>query len=150
MSITARLMSAIRLSAITAALNCALPTKAAPDVADLGPAPTTADYYRVRDGYIAAREKRCADVMALLPPAIHSPTFAGFPQRVRRGALEHTAKCAQRTLGWAEALPYLIQVVEIPHKDNGFWLRQLVKAAAAEYKPEISVDAVRRLADLDP
>jgi len=119
---------------------------ALPEPGTLEPTPSVADYNRVRDGYIAAREGRCDDVMALLPTAVNDTTFPGFPEFVRRGALEHIIECAEKLRKWGTSIPYLYQLIEMSGDKTAHWLRKLVRAGVASKRPEISVDALQRLA----
>jgi len=110
-----------------------------------GPIPTVADYEQIRDGYIAAREKRCDDVIALLPPAAESDVFWGFPEFVRKGTLARIATCASRLAMYDVAITYLYQLIDLFDDDTPYRLRWLMWAANQNDKPDIAVDALQRL-----
>lgn len=123
---------------------------AANEPVGLGPAPTTDDYLRVRDGYIAARENRCEDVMVLLRPAVDDPAFPGFPVRVRHGALTHIVECAQTLRDWRAGLAYLYQLIEYRDEKTPHWIRRIIWAGVALKEPEIGVDGLLRLLEFGP
>ncbi len=110
------------------------------------PAPTVADYQQIRDGYSAAREERCDDVMALLPPAAESDVFWGFPEFVRRGTLEKITECAAKLEMFDVVITYLYQLIDMPDEDTPYRLRWLMWAATRADKPDVAVDALQRLA----
>jgi len=106
------------------------PATAARQPERLLPNPDTADYYRVRDGFIAEREGRCNDVMMLLPGVVDDPDFAGFPEFVRRGTLERIVECGEKLKRWRGAtIPYLEKLIAISGDITAYRLRDLPSAA---------------------
>jgi tetratricopeptide (TPR) repeat protein len=112
------------------------------------PVPSVADYQRVREGVEAAREGRCGDAMAILPAAIHSTSFAGFPEFVRRRALENAVECTSRMEDRTRGIPYIQMLIPIAGDKSPYWLEQLLWAAILSDQPELGVKAIRRLAEL--
>lgn len=115
--------------------------------ADIPPGPTVEEWNTLRDAFVGAGEGRCEDVLVVVPAAVESDTFIGFPKVVRRKALEHLVDCLYWSERDSELSPYLRRLAELGGPDAPELLREVIYYSVRYDDLPEAVRAVKELAE---